>query len=215
MTDWRKFLSALAACLFIAMVALSIWNARRRGEEQPVESGQRQKAFTVDVAEGLRIHDYRYNGVELISFGSCRIEKLKRGAIAFGAFNVLVIDDFALTLVPGREPAVDITDEASRNEFLETFNQTRNLTTKKFSSIQINGLAVNRWIDGKVLPLFTAASAKAGIGSGEVLQLEQCRVFENSTNGTRVANAFVRLKPEAELVFMSGGRKHSLPLQPP
>ncbi|HPB09650.1 MAG TPA: hypothetical protein PLT74_00205 [Kiritimatiellia bacterium] len=55
------------------------------------------------------------------------------------------------------------------------WKSVQGLAAKKFSSVRIKGLTVNRWAGGSAERLFTAASAEGGVGAGRQVKLVVCK----------------------------------------
>ena len=177
----------------------------------------RKKKFDRTVAEGMRLWNPKA-GVDSIRFDACRIEKMRWGAFALGAFNVLCLDGLVLNLpLPEEEGIGDrglgIRDRGSgkKNGAVETFAailprsflQRAGVPVKSFSGIRIRGLAVNRVENEREMPVFAADEAK---NRGRTLELKNCRVFESGrTNFVGVARLVVQ--PAPALVWNGGMRK--------
>ena len=206
----NQVLVVISVAALLAAVGASVWVTRRGDVQQPNTRGPaRAKVFSTDVMEDVRLRDFQHFGVDLLAFQSCRIEKLRRGAVTFGAFNVLVLDSVTVNLPSemsdhhstktsedGQEPG-----KANTEDFIKLFKSVQGLTGKKFSGVQINGLEVNRWADGKAERLFSAKSAEGGIGVGEHIRLEGCVVYSPDGTGDTVGMARIELKPKPTLVY--------------
>jgi hypothetical protein len=206
----------------LAILVAGVWVVRHSDDwlaRRP--SPGPQKRYSTEIAEGVRLRDFRHFGIDLLSFKSCRIEKLRRGPVTLGAFNVLVLEEVVVHLVPsagqdatsapaGSKPAQDDSLEA----FAHLFKGVQGLASKKFSNVRIKGLAVNRWADGATERLFTAASAEGGVGTGRHIRLDGCVVFEPDGAAKAVGAARLVLKPEVALVYTRDGSPCHLPLAP-
>ena len=204
----------------LATLVAGVWVARHSDDwlaRRP--SPGPQKRYSTEIAEGVRLRDFRHFGIDLLSFKSCRIEKLRRGPVTLGAFNVLVLEEVVVHLVPsagqdatfapaGSKPVQDDSLEA----FAHLFKGVQGLASKKFSNVRIKGLAVNRWADGATERLFTAASAEGGVGTGRHIRLDGCVVFEPDGAAKAVGAARLVLKPEIALVYTRDGSPCHLPL---
>lgn len=176
----------------------------------------REKRYSKRVAEGVRYRDYEHLGNDLFSFKSCRVEKRRSGAITFGAFNVLIIDDLVVNLPvepsAGREEGGSypvVTDRLQLDGFGEAFLRSHGLGTGRFSGVRFNGFTVNRSISNHVERVFSAAKAESGTEKTE-LRLSECMVFGQDAKGQRVKEARLVLKPKLTLVYMKDGTEQRL-----
>ena len=218
----RRWLIA-AAALFLAFTGAAIWTALR--SDVRLEGGVRapvaRKTFSTEIAEGFRLRDYEHLGVDLLTFESMRIENLRRGGITLGAFNVLALDGVTVTLEGDHSRAQKsplATDGESDVplpfDFIGRLKSVQGLAKKKFSSVRITRLSVNRLTDGETERLFTAETAEAGLLAGKALRLKGCLVFAGINNGVPVHDARVEVEPEPMLVYrQSGGREKRILLQ--
>lgn len=161
-----------------------------------VENLEGNKRYAFDVAEGFRLCNPRLP-VDSIAFRSCRIEKMRMGALTLGGFNVLIIDDLILNLPLDRS---DLDESPDTNEvrrlssqvgLTDAVRKSVGLGGRKFSGIRINGLAVNRIVDRNVQPVFTAAFAE---NRGKSLALKGCVVFDGAISN-KVGDATLCLRP--------------------
>lgn len=222
MPSGKTILVTAGAVFLFAILVAGVWVARRGdvwlARLLPQPPGKR---YATEVAEGVRLRDFRHFGIDLLSFKSCRIEKLRRGPVTFGAFNVLVLEEVVVHLVPsaGRDaPSAPAGSKPAQDDSLETFAHlfkgVQGLASKKFSSVRIKGLAVNRWAGGATERLFTAAAAEGGVGTGRHIRLDGCVVFEPDGAAKTVGAARLVLKPEVALVYTRDGNPCRLPLAP-
>ena len=96
MPSIKDILVTAGAAFLLATLVAGVWGSRRgdawlTGRPSP----GLQKRYSTEIAEGVRLRDFRHFGVDLLSFKSCRIEKLRRGPVTLGAFNVLVLEECA------------------------------------------------------------------------------------------------------------------------
>ena len=232
----RRLLLIPAAVLVLAVAGGTMWIAwqgdaltvkRATGVAAP------PKSFSTEIAEGVRLRDFEHFGVDLLSFGACRIEKLKRGGVTLGAFNVLVLDDVTVNLVDSEHQIINplntqkdtekefktengqSTNNAERiDAFIGRFKSVRELTGKKFSGVHINRLTVNRLTDNGSECLFAAELAEGGLGSGKALRLKGCLVFTDGNRGVPVCDARVEVNSVPTLVYrLSDGQENRIPLQ--
>ena len=218
---WTRILTAIGVAVFVAVVYLSVMTSRS-GNTSPEarKSSLPVKKFSTEVAEGFRYRDFENFGVDLLAFESCRIEKMRRGAVTFGAFNVLVLDNVVITLPPGDKDAEPSEpgeaerkmDMSNMDDFITLFQSIQGMAGKKFSGMRVNGLSVNRLEDGKTQPLFSAGLAESGIGKGGHIQLEGCVVHSPSGAEEAISSARIELKPAPALVYKKGGIEQRLAL---
>lgn len=183
---------AVAVCLHMKEVA--------RTAPAPV----RQKRYSVPVAEGVRYRDYEQLGVDRFTFKRCRVEKRRRGAITFGAFNVLAVDELVVNFPAKRETRAGEAGKTAEG-FAEAFLRSQGFVAGRFSGLRINGLTVNRHGTNGVERVFSAAHAESGLGKGEGLLLRDCVVSVPEGCTARVDQARLVLKPEPALVYEQNG----------
>lgn len=161
-----------------------------------VENLEGNKRYAFDVAEGFRLRNPKLP-VDSIAFRTCRVEKMRRGVLTLGGFNVLIIDDLVLNLPLGRN---DLDETPDTNEvrclsaqvgLTDAVRKSVGLGGRKFSGIRINGLVVNRIMGDRVQPVFTAYTAE---NRGKSLALKGCVVFEGAISNN-VGDATLHLRP--------------------
>ena len=174
----------------------------------------RQKSTSRLIAENVRYRDYQSLGVDRFAFKSCRVEKRRNGAIIFGAFNVLVVDELVLNLPPPAFFAGGTNGCASdrvKDGFAETLLRSQRAAVGRVSSLRVNGMTVNRCVSNRVERVFSAAQAESGMKKEE-LRLRNCRVYAPGGNSARVDTARLVLKPEPALVYIKGGVEQRIEL---
>ena len=169
-----------------------------------VENLEGNKRYAFDVAEGFRLRNPKLP-VDSIAFRACRIEKMRRGVLTLGGFNVIIIDDLVLNLPLGRTD-LDVSPDtnevrrlSSQVGLTDAVRKSVGLGGRKFSGLTINGLAVNRIAGRGVQPVFTAAFAE---NRGKSLALKGCVVFDGA-NSNKVGNATLCLGP-AKIDWIGG-----------
>ena len=207
---------ALFFVVVLGIAGLCVLAVYRQSPE-PREKFRRKMNFDRTVAEGMRLWNPKA-GVDSIRFDSCRIEKMRWGAFALGAFNVLCLDGLVLNLpLPEEEGIGDqgsgIRDRGSgkKNGAAEAFAailprsflQRAGVPARSFSGIRIKGLAVNRVENKREVPVFAADEAK---NRGRTLELRNCRVFERGRTNL-VGTAHLVVQPAPALVWQGGMRK--------
>jgi hypothetical protein len=209
----------LAVIVFVVTLILSIgvvfwW---KDGDFAPLDP-VRQKSFSRLVAEGVRYRDYQNLGVDRFAFKSCRVEKRRKGAITFGALNVLVVDGLVLNLpaeasLPGGGAAAGGTVLGERKDegLADMLLRSQGLGVGRVSGLRINGLTVNRCSTNGVSFVFSAAKAESGMGKGE-LRLRECVVRTPEGKEVPATEARLVLQPALALVYMQGGAEHRVEL---
>lgn len=191
---------------------LSLSDAMLIRGDKPVQSGKR---YVRPVAEGVRMSRHGIYGVDLVSCGSCRIEKRRRGPLSFGGSNVLVMEDLSVTLPSvskssskgGTSHADDAPssprDVAQRLGLTKDFLSTHNVPLK-FSGLNITKLEVGRLDeDGKtVTRLFGARAAESCRGG---LDLRGCAVTLPSGKVANVGRAMLAITDNAMRLVWRGG----------
>ena len=166
------------------------------------------------VAEGLRLWNPK-TGVDSVRFDSCRVEKMRMGFFALGAFNVLCIKGLVLNLpLDAEEEEVKRDEERVKSESAgkealaellpKSLMKRMGLYAKKFSGIRVDGLSVNRVVNRSVVPVFAAERMK---NRGKTLELMNCRVFGDDGSTNLVGKAELRLKPVPVLAWNGGERR--------
>ena len=176
----------------------------------------RRRNFDRTVAEGMRLWNPKA-GVDSIRFDSCRIEKMRWGAFALGAFNVLCLDGLVLNLPleeegEDRDQGSGIREQGKRNGAVEAFArllprsflERAGVPARSFSGIRIRRLAVNRVENRRTVPVFAADEAR---NRGRALELSNCRVFADDGSTNVVGVAHLVMKPAPALVWEGGMRK--------
>lgn len=204
-----------SATLVVSILVLFRWMDDNDAPSELVK----QKSFSRVIAEGVRYRDYQSIGVDRFAFKSCRIEKRRKGAITFGAFNMLVVDGLVLNLpavasvsIKG-EPAGESSFGWMKGDGLgETLVGSQGLGVGRISGIRINGLTVNRCNNTNGVSLiFSATLAESGI-SKEGLNLQGCEVSTSDGSQMRVNKARLILKPDPKLVYWKRGVEESVGL---
>ena len=219
----RNVLVIAALAAFVGLVVLSV-RVSRQGAAPPTGARGRAKQFATEVAEGVRFRDFQNYGIDLLVFKSCRVEKLRRGAVTFGAFNVLVLEHVVVNLpqvAPGAAGGIGAletegeaeTVETNTDDFITLFKNLQGLTHIKFSGMRIHGLSVNRcWADGQTARLFSVELAEGGVGIGDHIRLSGCVLYTPDGVGEVVNPARIELKPRPALVYAKDGVEQRLPL---
>ena len=173
-----------------------------------------------NVAEGFRLWNPKA-GVDSVSFESCRVEKMRMGFFALGAFNVLCIKGLVLNLPleEGMSEEVRGKSEEVRGEGEErrgvreapfagllpkSMMERTGLIAKKFSGIKVEGLSVNHVVNRSLVPVFTAETMK---NRGKSLELKNCRVFADDGSTNLVGVARLVMQPAPALVWNGGVRE--------
>lgn len=170
------------------------------------------KRYVRPVAEGLKMSQHGMYGVDLVSCGSCLIEKRRHGPLSFGGSNVLVMEDLSVTLPPNAKKGTAFVDATGPRKIVQRLGVTKNFLSSqnipmKFSGLRIRKLGVKRLApDGKtVTPLFAAREAES---SNLGLNLRDCAVTLPSGEVKNVAKATLAVKDDSmRLVWHDGEMK--------
>ena len=201
----RKLWLALAVAGFVGTLGLAVAVCLHMKEvARPSPAAVRQKRYSIPVAEGVRYRDYEQLGVDRFTFKSCRIEKRRRGAITFGAFNVLVVEGLTLN-IPALSGRTASPEKAGAEGFAERFLLSQGFAAGRFSGLRVDGLTVNRCFSNRVERVFTAELAESGFGKKEGLKLRGCVVPAPDGSATRVAEARLVMEPDLALVYQQDG----------
>ncbi len=185
----------VAAIAFFAIVSLLAYFATQAVDMTDAGKKQRDKTYTRTLAEGVKIGRHGLYGVDLVTCGSCRVQKRKRGIFTLGAMNVLVLDDLKVVLPPDTEDSAQRSEEGGpakdivrRMGISDGFLKDRGLPMK-FSGLKINELSVSRLkTDNTPEKAFTAKSAEAVRGG---LKLSGCVVYGSDGSHQPVSGAVV------------------------
>ena len=211
---------ALFFAVVLGITVLCVLAVYRQSPE-PREKFRRRN-FDRTVAEGMRLWNPKA-GVDSVRFDACRIEKMRMGAFALGAFNVLCLDGLVLNLpldaedsgvkseeckvksgVGKRSPDRFGAAEAFAAILPQSFLQRAGVPARSFSGVRIRGLAVNRVENKREVPVFAADEAK---NRGRTLELRNCRVFADDGPTNFVGTAHLVVQPAPALVWQGGMRK--------
>ena len=202
----------MGGALLFGLMGLCVWMAIRQSADTAAQTPARPKVFKRALAEDLRLTRHGVYGVDFIRCGVCRLEKRKRGALTFGGFNVLVLEDLRVVLPPGGvEKETDATPRRSddprsvvrRMGISEDFLSGRGILFK-FSGVRISKLEVNR-LEGTntVVRVFTASGAES---AREGLALTGCRLFRGGDDaGELVGKARLKLADGKLRLIWPGG----------
>jgi hypothetical protein len=206
--------------LSLAIIGATVWIVSRSDSLLETAAPTGSKTYSTEIAEDFRLRDFEHWGVDLLTFESMRVESLRQGGITLGAFNVLVIDGMTVNLAWAPEKRTESTfvtngvaPPPSPSALVEHFKSIQKLANKKFSSVRIAQLTVNRLNGNETEKLFTSETAEAGLIAGKNLRLKGCRVF-NGSEEIPVSDARVELEPEWTLVYrQKGGEEQRLILR--
>lgn len=199
------FLVLLVAVLSLCMI----------GNDADVDGGQAvsNKWYSISLAEGVRVGRHGMYGVDFVKCDSCRIEKLRRGPLSFGGFNVLVLENLEIVM-PERDVAsvareTSTTKSDSVHELARDLGLTDGLLTSrgiplKFSGIKISGFRASRLAgDGKsVRPAFAAVGAESAVGG---LELYDCIIHLRDGKSESVGKAMLVKEDGAFCLKWNGG----------
>ena len=215
-TPWRLIGIIAAFTLLIGGVAKVVfqWQDSAEGEKEP-----RTLRFDQTLAEGVNVHQHGYYGIDFIRCGVCRIEKRKLGAMIFGGFNTLVLEDLSIVLptADGNEMlSMSMESRGSRGhegvnakELAARLGISNKFIKMRGGDLKFSGLKVTNFefatLDAatNVCPRFFAAFGEA---KRDGLYLNGCGITENSVSN-RIGNAVLKIKPNLRLVWSGGALK--------
>ncbi len=194
----------LAGIASLVLLGLAVGVCFRWADGVPAPAaGVRPKSYARLLAEGVRYRDTQHLGFDRFAFKSCRVEKRRKGAITFGAFNVLVVDGLVVN-----GPVVPEETERDGGKgaevFAEAFLRSQGFSAGRFSGLRINGLTVNRCVSNRVECIFSAGLAESGMGQ-DGLRLHDCVVRAPDGSAARADHARLVLKPDPALVYTRDG----------
>ena len=187
--------------LFVAFVWAMVHIARSTIGDDVSREGEKQ--YARDVTEGFRFRHHRLP-VDSVVVRSCRIGKLRKGPLTFGGFNVLNVEGLELNLPFPKEDGRaaetnDLQSVIGGIGLSESVRKIAGLGGKRFSAVRINGMIVNRIVNGEVEPVFSAERAK---NRGKTLALFGCKVVDAGVTNA-VGDAVLRFRP-TRLVWAKG-----------
>ena len=152
--------------MLLVLISASVFVSFLQKEKHELPPHRRSIASSRDIAENLRVNQSGIYGVDLVSCARVRVEKMRRGPFALGAFNMLIIDDLKVVLpING-----NVSDESKREEqqpnsamgILKNLGVSKgflgaNGVARRFSGLRINGLEISH-LDAmtNVVRIFTA-----------------------------------------------------------
>jgi len=173
------------------------------------EPARHRKSYRRDVCADVVVRRKGLYGIDLVRCGSCRIEKMKRGALKFGGFNELVLEDLSVVIPPAGGGSVgdcraERTSGTPRKVLQglgigDEFLSLRKLPMR-FSSLRVERLSVSRLEGTNVVAVF---SAERGVAKREGLALTDCRVV-TPTGTNDVGKALLTVEPVLRLVWPFG-----------
>ena len=212
---FMKMRGYIAALLFIAIVAGSIVICIKVDSFVPkVDFIKKNKQYSHELAENVSYFDFEFINRELFTFKSCRIKKLRRGALTFGAFNVLELDDLVINIpvnshVGSKENDAEGTKDGT-NTFLRVFSSFKTMGDKRFSGININHLIINKYFTASQWVQLEAKKAESSFKRR--IDLKQCSITTNSLNKISVENAYIEWQPLPAVKYMFEGKKYKIEL---
>ena len=178
-------MAAFAAAAIVAAAMLWCCKVVIDGDAVPAARGERKrpaKKFAKNLAEGVRVSRDGYEGVDFVKCGSCRLEKRKSGALTFGAFNVLVLEDLEVVAPPAGEDDGaasspqdgDGVDVVRRMGISDAFLTSRRMPLR-FSAVRISDFSLSRLAgSNRVERVVFAREAESGDGA---LSLSGCTLY--------------------------------------
>ena len=152
----RICLSFVGFVLLLVMIVGLFFIVSKPSEKGLLE--RRRVKLNRDIAEDVKVSRFGIYGIDFVSCARARMEKLKRGPIALGCFNVLILDELKVVL-PDVCAKTDVSDEdspgsdalakMSPSELLSQMGVSSeflamNGIVKRFSGLRINGLEISR-----------------------------------------------------------------------
>ena len=206
---------AMTAVIVVATVLLVVRADKRMAfPADPV----RRKMYSRAIAEGVRYRDFESLGIDRLSFKACRIEKRRKGAVVFGAFNVMVVEDLTLNIAVGPIQGRTQQGPSSRQEQGLGSADLEGLLAHiygsggtRVSGVRFERVQVNRCLKSVVSRVFEAAQAESRMGV-EGLLLHRCRVFDSRGAVEEVEKARLIFRPVPTLVYESRQEEKRIPL---
>lgn len=161
---------------FLALVGLAYLTPTYLDWREWMVGGGAPKRYARDLAEGVAMQVGARDGVYHVSCERVHVEKRKKGALTFGAFNELVLDGLSVVIPPKREIREDVpegTEETSSesDRVQDTLNRLGVVrgtlpgfgSNLRVSGLRINGLTISRLVGkAKVETCLTARKAELG-----------------------------------------------------
>jgi len=203
-----------AALLFIAAVAGSIAIGIKVDIPHPEPDEAKKKQYSHELAENVRYIDFEFLDRELFTFKNCRIKKLRYGALTFGAFNVIELDDLTINIPRPKNDSSAVNEmslnNAGTNTFTRVFSSFKTMGKRRFSGIEINHLVVNKYFADSQLIQIEASKAESSFKRR--IDLKQCTVATNSINKISVEDAYIEWQPSPAMKYIFKGKKHKMEL---
>lgn len=206
-STWRILLLSLA---FFAVVGLSMWAALACHPEDDRQGGNGYKRLSGTVAEGLvyRVGRERH---PRITCSACRVGKMKLGMISLGAFNTVELDDLVINVPEWtadplkRKPSKEVKGNSEADAVVDALNlrpvvAMAHVKAKKFASIRISRLQINRMSGERLLPILKAESLKS---SGRRMTLQNVVLYRDGQELALQA-AELEARPRFRLVWPDG-----------
>lgn len=229
------FGAVLLGLLIVSATMASVWMLRNPVclRQEVLPEIRSEKLYTKRIGEGVRLRSARYPGISLVSFDSCRIEKLNKGGFSFGGLNVLVIEGLELNIpdtygapeqstkavVPqpeeniGRQvqpmQKVMASEEAVKRSMRLLEKDIAVLIGSKpnVSGLHLDGVAVYSVdVSNKRELLFEAAEVRSGFN--RKLEVLQCRL--RNREGRLISMATADLFLERPILIRGNGREFNL-----
>jgi hypothetical protein len=188
---------AVLLILLIAAVGISCFR------DVDKANSQRTISVAAEIAEDVAVSRHGIYGVDFVRCGRVKMEKMKKGPFALGAFNKLVLDDLRVVL-PCKPKKVDEgiskDDEAIKssaknmlkNIGVDTDFLMANGVNRKFSGLQINGLKICR-LDSMTNILEVLQAKKAELKLSVGLELIDVEIIEQGVTRS-VSKAYLKNK---------------------
>lgn len=166
------------------------------------------------IAEDVVVSRNGIYGVDFVRCGQIRIEKIKRGPFAFGAFNRLVLDDLRVVIpIKSKKSNIDglksdtstksTAKDILQNIGVDTDFLVANGINRKFSGLLINGLNISKLDSAtNIYEVIQAKKAELKIPVG--LELMDVKITEDGITRS-VSRAYLKSKNGSLKITWSEG----------
>lgn len=192
------------ASLILLAALLLVASGRLDHDAADVRAG-RKRSFAVGVAEDVSVRRYGVFGIDFIRCGKCRIEKRKLGALTFGAFNELVLEDLSVVVPPvgffaesdGARISSGAKTSPSAEDLTAGLGIGKDFLLSQGCNLRFSGLRITDF----ALSTLDAATnvvmrmwARRAEAKRDGLRLSDCLLVEDGRTN-RVAQAVLRINP--------------------
>ena len=171
----------------------------------------RPKQFKRVIAEDVQVRQHGLYGIDLITCGSCRLEKRRLGMMTLGGMNTLVLEDLSIVLPPhngcGDDPLDEADDErTSAREIVNRLGLSDRIVQMggarlRFSGLKIKNLSLAMLsAETNICPSFVASWGEA---QKDGLHLMGCKLTKDGRTND-IGRAVLKFKPDLCLIWPSG-----------